>query len=210
MLNRTLRLTWHQLLNLILCLSLLLQTSPVGASSGFSSAPPASSLSTTEEEKESGAARQLASPDEQGAQQTTPTPEAPSGDEPPQEAAGGFPFNLDWMETLRSAFRRVLGRDTTASTDVATSGSQTDQLFGVASETCELYPIALSAQTLAPLEMGDTIANMWNGAQPGNFGWLAWTSDTSEAALATSLTPPGNSDTYINPNNPNDRVVSGG
>jgi len=56
--------------------------------------------------------------------------------------------------------------------------------------------------------MGDVIPNIYNGAQPGNFGWLSWTGAPSTRALATSLTPPGNSGTYVNPHDPNDHTLS--
>ncbi len=75
---------------------------------------------------------------------------------------------------------------------------------------CELYPIALHMQSLAGLGVGDIIPNISNGTQPGNFGWLSWTGNPSEPALVASLTPPGNSDTYVNPDNPNDHLVSVG
>lgn len=49
-----------------------------------------------------------------------------------------------------------------------------------------------------------------SGSQPGNFGWLSWTGVPSSPALATSLTPPGNSVAYINQSDPADSVVSVG
>ena len=73
---------------------------------------------------------------------------------------------------------------------------------------CELYPIALHANTLIGVAPGDIIPDILNGNQPGNFGWLSWTGNMSQGALVTSLTPPGDSDTYINPNDPGDHVIS--
>ena len=75
---------------------------------------------------------------------------------------------------------------------------------------CDLYPIALHTQSLAALAPGDVIPDTYNGTQPGNFGWLSCTGNPSEPALVASLTPPGNSETYVNPDNPNDHVVSVG
>jgi hypothetical protein len=72
---------------------------------------------------------------------------------------------------------------------------------------CALYPIALHTDALVGLEPGDEL-NVWNGKGSGNFGWLTWTGDNSIPALAASLTPPGNSDTYINPWDPGDHTVS--
>src|SRR5687768_17266207 len=75
---------------------------------------------------------------------------------------------------------------------------------------CVFYPIAVSAQSLKGLSAGDTVNDIYNGTKPGNFGWLTWTGDQSAPALAASLTPPGNSSTYVNPNNPSDHVLSTG
>ena len=75
---------------------------------------------------------------------------------------------------------------------------------------CGLYPIALSSQTLTGVQPGTVVNNIMNGKQPGNFGWLTWAGSPSVPTLAASLTPPGNSDTYVNPDNPNDRVLSVG
>ncbi len=74
----------------------------------------------------------------------------------------------------------------------------------------ELYTIALSAQTLSGATTNTVIADIYNGAQPGNFGWLTWTGSPSVPALVASLTPPGNSRSYINPDSPDDHTVSVG
>lgn len=76
--------------------------------------------------------------------------------------------------------------------------------------TCELYPIALHQSTLSGVAIGDIIPNIYNGSQPGNFVWLTWTGSKGEPILANSLTPPGDSYTYINPYDPTDSVVSVG
>lgn len=65
--------------------------------------------------------------------------------------------------------------------------------------TCNIYPIALSAQTLSGATPGASLGDIWNGAQPGNFGWLTWVGSPSVPTLAASLLPPGNSSTYVNP-----------
>ena len=54
------------------------------------------------------------------------------------------------------------------------------------------------------------IQDIYNGVQPGNFGWLTWAGSPNEPTLVKSLTPPGDSQTYFNPNNRNDHVVSVG
>lgn len=75
-------------------------------------------------------------------------------------------------------------------------------------QTCSLMPIALSAQTLAGVADGTVLTNIWNGSQPGNFGWLSWTGDSGEPTLYVSLLVPGDSSTYTNPDNANDHVVN--
>lgn len=72
---------------------------------------------------------------------------------------------------------------------------------------CNLYPIALHADSLVGIAPGDEI-NVWNGKGPGNFGWLTWTGENGIPTLVTSLTPPGDSNTYINPADPTDHEVS--
>jgi YVTN family beta-propeller protein len=74
---------------------------------------------------------------------------------------------------------------------------------------CAIYPIALSAQSLVGVTPGTAI-NIANGSQPGNFGWLSWTGNRSASTLIASLTPPGNSSSYVNPNDPADHVLSPG
>ncbi|MBU1910186.1 MAG: hypothetical protein KJ726_09065, partial [Verrucomicrobia bacterium] len=73
---------------------------------------------------------------------------------------------------------------------------------------CELYPIALSEQTLSGKAPGTVLNDIFNGAQPGNFGWLTWAGSPSVPTLLKSLTPPGDSDTYVNPDDPADHVIS--
>ena len=83
--------------------------------------------------------------------------------------------------------------------------SATVLLTGTArAQNCPLYPIALSAQSLSNVVPGTILTNIWNGSQPGNFGWLSWTGDPDEPTLINSLTQPGDSFTYINPDNHND------
>lgn len=72
-------------------------------------------------------------------------------------------------------------------------------LVNVAGAQCELYPIALSVQTLANVAPGTEINDILNGTQPGNFGWLTWAGCPSEPTLVDSLTGSGNSYTYVNP-----------
>jgi hypothetical protein len=75
-------------------------------------------------------------------------------------------------------------------------------------QNCQLYPIALSAQSLSNAAPGTILTNIYNGSQPGNFGWLSWTGDPDEPTLINSLTQPGDSYTYINPDNHSDHTVA--
>lgn len=74
---------------------------------------------------------------------------------------------------------------------------------------CDLYPIALHISNVNQTSVGGTL-DIYSGANPGNFGWLSWVGPLNEPTLVTSLTVPGNSSTYVNPNNPNDHAVSVG
>ncbi|MCB0187360.1 MAG: hypothetical protein KDE31_23995, partial [Caldilineaceae bacterium] len=75
---------------------------------------------------------------------------------------------------------------------------------------CQLYPIALSQQTLAGAVPGDTLGDIWNGVQPGNFGWITWAGSPSAVTVENSLTPPGDSYAYVNPYDASDHMVSVG
>jgi hypothetical protein len=75
---------------------------------------------------------------------------------------------------------------------------------------CQLFPIATSATSLQGLtdHYGTHDSNYGTGSH--NFGWLSWDGSMITDTLATSLTPPGNSSSYTNPDNPSDHVVSVG
>jgi RHS repeat-associated protein/uncharacterized repeat protein (TIGR01451 family) len=90
----------------------------------------------------------------------------------------------------------------------AAAGSAAD--LAAARDSCGLYPIALSAQSLLDRSVGDTLTDILNGEQPGDFGWLTWAGSPSVPTLVTSLTPPGDSQTYVNPEDPSDTVISVG
>lgn len=76
--------------------------------------------------------------------------------------------------------------------------------------SCQLFPIALNAIALT----GDgedaryITRTVSYGTGNGNFGWLSWNSDILPETLVPSLTMPGNSNIYINPDNPADHIVS--
>src|SRR4029077_11641026 len=73
---------------------------------------------------------------------------------------------------------------------------------------CALFPIALSAQQLSNATPGSVLSDILNGTQPGAFGWLSWGGSPSEPTLVNSLTPPGDSASYVNPDSPNDHQLN--
>ncbi|MGD0744617.1 MAG: hypothetical protein ABSA45_05635 [Verrucomicrobiota bacterium] len=83
-------------------------------------------------------------------------------------------------------------------------------LANIGRAQCDLYPIALSAQTVANVAPGAVINDILNGTQPGNFGWLTWTGNPSEPTLVQSLTSGGDSYTYVNPFAPGNNQITAG
>jgi LruC domain-containing protein len=71
-----------------------------------------------------------------------------------------------------------------------------------------LYPIALNKNSLTGKNPGDSLGDIFCGGASGNFGWLSWDGDGSAPRLATSLAVPGDSDTYINPDNAGDHTIN--
>jgi len=74
----------------------------------------------------------------------------------------------------------------------------------------DVFPIAVHQSSIANSTVGASIGDILNGVDPGDFGWLSWTDDPSEPALVTSLTPPGNVSTYVNPNDSTDHTLVDG
>jgi hypothetical protein len=77
-------------------------------------------------------------------------------------------------------------------------------------QTCPSFPIALSAQMLSSVPTNTLITDILNGDQPGNFGWLSWTGDLGEPTLGVSLTVPGDSTNYVNPDDATDHELDVG
>ncbi|MDB5095584.1 MAG: LruC protein [Cyanobacteria bacterium RYN_339] len=71
-----------------------------------------------------------------------------------------------------------------------------------------LYPIALNKNTLTNKNPGDSLGDIFCGGASGNFGWLSWDGDGSAPRLATSLAVPGDSTTYINPDDTTDHIIN--
>ena len=95
---------------------------------------------------------------------------------------------------------------TVAAADLCGNSSTVTVGFSVGA--CELYPIALHQATVDAHGPGDALGDVYNGSGPGQFGWLTWAGANDVPTLATSLTPPGDSDTYVNPDAAGDHVVS--
>jgi hypothetical protein len=58
---------------------------------------------------------------------------------------------------------------------------------------CEVYPIAVHESTVANVQSGDSLGDIYNGAGAGNFGWLRWSDapgHTSENYLGEELVNP--------------------
>jgi hypothetical protein len=74
-------------------------------------------------------------------------------------------------------------------------------------QTCPAFPIALSSQMLGSVPTNTVIMDIVNG---GNFSWLSWTGDQSDQSLVVSLTVPGDSTNYVNPDNSSDHELNVG
>jgi hypothetical protein len=94
--------------------------------------------------------------------------------------------------------------------DASACRASCSSTIGVSSFIGDLYPIALSQKSLVGVPVGGVIKDIYNGVAQGNFGWLTWAGSPNEPTLVKSLTIPGNSSTYINPQLPSDHVVSVG
>lgn len=75
-------------------------------------------------------------------------------------------------------------------------------------EACSIYPIGVNATTLNGVQVGQTVNDILNGGGSGNQGWLTWAGGNGVPTLVASLTPPGNDQTYVNPYNQNDHIIS--
>jgi hypothetical protein len=83
-------------------------------------------------------------------------------------------------------------------------------LANVASAQCDLAPIAISANAIASVNPGTEIKNIHEGDRTGDFVWLTWTGSQSDADLLASLSPAGNSYTYVDPTGAGNDVIENG
>jgi hypothetical protein len=77
-------------------------------------------------------------------------------------------------------------------------------------DSCPIYPIALHETTLEGVRPRYDARQIQQGTAPGTFGWLSWRGETTDTALAQSLTGLGDSQAYSNPDNPADHVLASG
>lgn len=79
---------------------------------------------------------------------------------------------------------------------------------------CSAYPIAVHSSTIAGAQGGEYLGDIFNGAGPGNFGWLRWPSHPSGGSanyLVDALQNPSLSLTdYENPADPDDHSLTTG
>ncbi|MBN1427227.1 MAG: hypothetical protein JXB07_02505 [Anaerolineae bacterium] len=114
------------------------------------------------------------------------------------------------MRLSRIFICKVLGICLCIGLLITTPGVSMAALSQQTPNTCELYPIVIPAALLVEAKEGDTLPELANGIEEGDFGWLTWTANPDEAALIASLTPPGDSDTYVNPLDADDKMLSQG
>ncbi|MBL8299980.1 MAG: tandem-95 repeat protein, partial [Rhodanobacteraceae bacterium] len=75
---------------------------------------------------------------------------------------------------------------------------------------CPLYPLVLPAALLNSANLGQAFTGVPRGSGAGQFSWLTWTGVEDAPVLAASLVPPGNSNTYVNPDNTADTLLTAG
>lgn len=112
--------------------------------------------------------------------------------------------------TPEAAFQGLATLSYTITDGSLTSTADVTIQVNAVSASCQLYPIALHESSLAAAAVGDLITNIAEGQTSGNFGWLSWTGANNLNTLVASLTPPGNSHAYVNPDNGNDHTLSVG
>jgi hypothetical protein len=72
---------------------------------------------------------------------------------------------------------------------------------------CQLYPLTLPQSLIENSQSGEQFSKIKLGNGHGNYSWLTWEGSNDAPSLAESLIPPGNSDTYVNPNDTSDHKL---
>ncbi|WP_298850495.1 Ig-like domain-containing protein [uncultured Aquimonas sp.] len=91
----------------------------------------------------------------------------------------------------------------------AFSGSPKTDLPTAVSE-CPLLPIALPASALNGVAPGAPLPRLTRGTASNHFSWLSWTGSEDLELFGYSLKPPGDSHTYLNPDDASDLAVDAG
>lgn len=78
----------------------------------------------------------------------------------------------------------------------------------VAQVTDKLYPVTRRMPSSTDQIVPGQPVELRDEGMTGNFGWLTWAGSPSAPTLRTSMTPPGDSETYINPHNSSDHVIN--
>ncbi len=73
---------------------------------------------------------------------------------------------------------------------------------------CAMYPIALPFDLLEEAEPGSEFLEIPRGTGPGNYSWLTWAGKPDAQTLANSLLAPGDSYTYVNPDDDSNWLLS--
>lgn len=103
--------------------------------------------------------------------------------------------------TFPTFFAGVINRE-----ELGASANAAAQYGAVGSMTGGVYPLAVEWEDF----VYDTTYDIFAGGGPGNWGWISWVGSPSQTTLYTSLTPPGDSETYTNPDDPADHTLSVG
>ncbi|WP_196158931.1 putative Ig domain-containing protein [Reinekea sp. G2M2-21] len=75
---------------------------------------------------------------------------------------------------------------------------------------CSLYPITLEDTTFEGASIGEQFPALSLGTGPGNYNWLSWNGTNNAPSQEARLIPPGNSNTYVNPNDGLDNQINVG
>ncbi len=94
--------------------------------------------------------------------------------------------------------------------DGSISATDTVTVTAEAVPGCAVYPFATDWTPFHGVAIDWQEVQISIGTAPGQFSWLSWLSAEDSATLANSLTPPGDSHTYVHPVDPTDTVLSTG
>jgi len=132
----------------------------------------------------------------------------PVGFSTPQAPAG-----LTWVEDSGrydwDAATAQLGTTTVVlrATDPRGASANQSATIKLVADFCPIYPISLPASALSGIPIGQHFDKLPRGSGSGNYQWLTWTGPVDSNTLAQGLNPPGNSETYVDPDEPGDHQL---